>query len=145
MRLKSLRQAQRNPPREVIFATLPETILLTEYARQKAFFINELVRQQHQRSFEWYGYTLGAKSRPEVILDIGLPANDQNLEQYVSLTPEQIPGLFAAGPHNQRLDPFPWGSETAAVFRDRRGQPRHGPGFCLRPTAVALGQSRDNY
>ena len=50
----------------------------------------ELVRQIHQRSYEWYGFTLANSQSPEVISDIGLPKNDQNLEQYVSLTPERI-------------------------------------------------------
>ncbi len=90
MRFKNLAQLEKPRPREVVFASLPEAILLTDYARQKAFLINKLVREQHGRSYEWYGFTLGPVEEPELILDIGLPVNEQNLEQYVSLTPEQI-------------------------------------------------------
>lgn len=90
MRFRSLAQLEKPRPREVVFTSLPEAILLTDYARQKAFLINQLVREQHGRSYEWYGFTLGTVAEPELILDIGLPVNEQNLEQYVSLTPEQI-------------------------------------------------------
>lgn len=90
MRLKNLGQLKKASPKEVIFTQLPEVIHLSDYAREKAFLINKLVRQQFQRSYEWYGFTLGRRAAPELIVDIGLPVQDQNLEQYVSLAPEKI-------------------------------------------------------
>jgi hypothetical protein len=63
---------------------------MADYAKQKAFKINELVRTIHQDSFEWYGFTLGSRDNPEVIIDIGLPRNDQNLSDYATIGPKGI-------------------------------------------------------
>jgi hypothetical protein len=60
------------------------------YAKAKAFKINELVREIHQESYEWYGFTIADKERPELIIDIGLPKNDQNLQDFTTLGPERI-------------------------------------------------------
>lgn len=90
MRFKSLADLKRREPREVVFATLPQEIPITRFALDKAFKINELVRAAFQESFEWYGFTLGERTRPEVILDLGLPANTENVADYVSLAPERI-------------------------------------------------------
>ena len=85
MRIKSLADLKKTDSREILLAELPQEILMTRYARDKAYKINQLVRQIHQRSYEWYGFTLADSQKPELISDIGLPKNDQNLEQYVSL------------------------------------------------------------
>jgi len=90
MRFKSLSDLNRRIPKEVTFATLPQDIAMTHYAKEKAFKINELVCKIHQESFEWYGFTLATRDEPEVIVDIGLPKNDQNLHEYTTLGPERI-------------------------------------------------------
>ena len=90
MRVKSLAGLKKTDRREITLADLPQEIFMTRYARDKAYKINELVRQVHERSYEWYGFTLADSQRPELISDIGLPKNDQNLEQYVNLAPERI-------------------------------------------------------
>jgi hypothetical protein len=58
---------------------------MAEYARDKAFKLNELVGEVFEESFEWYGFTLADKSHPELIVDIGLPKNDMNLQDYATL------------------------------------------------------------
>jgi hypothetical protein len=90
VRLKSLKALKKSAAREIPLAELPQEIVLTRYARDKAYKINELVRSIHQRSYEWYGFTLAYREQPEVIVDIGLPVNDQNMDQYVRLAPEKI-------------------------------------------------------
>jgi hypothetical protein len=77
-------------PREIRLAHLPEQILITEFAKAKAFLISELVRRVHGAAYEWYGFTLGARGNPGVIVDVGLPDNDANKENYTSISPERI-------------------------------------------------------
>ena len=48
------------------------------------------MRRVHGDALEWYGFTLGERARPELIVDVGLPVQGENLENYVSLTPEGI-------------------------------------------------------
>jgi hypothetical protein len=90
MRFKSLSQLKRPELREVSLATLPQSITMAHYAREKAFKINELVRSVHHNSLEWYGFTLGTAGDPELITDIGLPRNDMNLQDYTTLGSERI-------------------------------------------------------
>jgi hypothetical protein len=90
LRIKSLAGLKKSASREIALAELPEEIFLTAYARDKAYKINELVRAIHQQSYEWYGFTLASRQKPELIVDIGLPVNEQNQDQYVSLAPEKI-------------------------------------------------------
>jgi len=90
VRIKSLAGLHKRPSGEIPLAELPTEILMSTFAKAKAFTINELVRTIHERSYEWYGFTLARREEPEVIVDIGLPVNDQNQEQYVSLAPEKI-------------------------------------------------------
>jgi hypothetical protein len=90
VRIKSLAGLKKTVTGEIPLAVLPDEIAMTRYAHQKAYKINELVRAIHQRSYEWYGFTLAFRQEPEVVMDIGLPVNDQNQDQYVSLTPEKI-------------------------------------------------------
>jgi hypothetical protein len=63
---------------------------MVEYARKKAFKICELVRLVFEESFEWYGFTLADKDRPELIVDIGLPKNDLNLQDHTTLGSKRI-------------------------------------------------------
>ena len=85
MRFKKLSQLRRTEPQNIIFSALPQDIALTHYARAKAFKINELVRTIHADSFEWYGFTLAAGDKPELIMDIGLPSNSYNLLDHTVL------------------------------------------------------------
>jgi len=90
MRFGSLSELKRPEPKQVILATLPQEITMALYAKAKAFKINELVREIHQKSYEWYGFTIADKDNPELIEDIGLPKNDQNLQDFTTLGPERI-------------------------------------------------------
>jgi hypothetical protein len=90
VRFKALKDLARNAPREIVLAALPGQILMTDYAKAKAFLVSELVRRVHEGAFEWYGFTLGDRKKPEVIVDVGLPDNDENQENYTSISPERI-------------------------------------------------------
>ena len=90
MRFKSLSALKRPKPQEIAFADLPQEIAMAHYARVKAYKINELVYTMHGDSFEWYGYTLAKSDTPELIVDIGLPKNDQNLQDYTTIGPARI-------------------------------------------------------
>jgi len=90
MRFRSLSELKRPQPCEISLADLPQDIAMSQYAKAKAFKINELVLTIHEDSFEWYGYTLATKDNPELIVDIGLPKNDQNLLDYTTIGPERI-------------------------------------------------------
>jgi hypothetical protein len=90
MKVTSLKDLARRPPREIPLASLPREVLITDYARAKALAVSELVRRVHGEALEWYAFTLGERSRPELIVDIGLPVQAENQENYVSLSPEGI-------------------------------------------------------
>jgi len=90
MRFKNLSQLKRPQPLEITLKSLPQHILMAEYAREKAFKINELVKLTFEESFEWYGFTLADQDHPELIIDIGLPQNDLNLQDYTALGSEKI-------------------------------------------------------
>ena len=85
MRFKDLSGLQRPEPQKILLATLPQDIAMSQYARAKAFRINELIRSIHADSFEWYGFTLAAGDNPELIIDIGLPSNSYNLLDYTTI------------------------------------------------------------
>ena len=90
MRFKDLSQLKRSAPLEIALGSLPQHILMAEYAKEKAFKINELVKMTFEDSFEWYGFTLADQGQPELIIDIGLPKNDLNLQDYTALGSERI-------------------------------------------------------
>lgn len=92
MRFKSLSTLKRQPETEEPWWAegLPQDVLMTDYARKKAFKISELVKKIHRSSYEWYGFTMADGQSPEVIVDIGLPRNDRNIHQYVAIGPEKI-------------------------------------------------------
>jgi hypothetical protein len=69
---------------------LPQHILMSKYAKAKAFKISELVGTLFEKSFEWYGFTLANNDHPELITDIGLPKNDFNLQDYTTLGSRRI-------------------------------------------------------
>jgi proteasome lid subunit RPN8/RPN11 len=90
VRFKALKDLARTAPREIRLAALPEQVLMTDFARAKAFLVSELVRRVHDAAYEWYGFTLGDRGNPGVIVDVGLPHNDENQENYTSISPERI-------------------------------------------------------
>ncbi len=90
MRFKSLADLKRRKPREIVLAALPQDLQITCFALDKAYKISELVTTLFKESFEWYGFTLAAREQPEIVIDIGLPQNDENILEYVSLSPEKI-------------------------------------------------------
>jgi len=90
VRFKSLSELKRRDSYERVLADLPQAIAVAEYAMAKAFKINELVRAVHKESYEWYGFTIATRDDPELIVDIGLPRNDQNLVEYTSISPQSI-------------------------------------------------------
>ena len=90
MRFKALGDLARPEPQEIVLATLPEQVLITDFAKAKAFLVSELVRRVHNAAYEWYGFTLAEKGRPQVIVDVGLPDNAENQENYTRLSPELI-------------------------------------------------------
>ncbi len=90
MRFKELSQLKRPEPFTIKLGNLPQHIMMTEYAKEKAFKISELVKMTFEDSFEWYGFTLADQGQPELIADIGLPKNDLNLQDYTALGSERI-------------------------------------------------------
>lgn len=100
MKLKTLAQLRRPALYEKILGSLPENVLISVYAKQKAFKICELVGAIFQRSYEWYGFTLADKDHPELVLDIGLPKNDLNLNDYATISPATIAEFQETLPHN---------------------------------------------
>ena len=90
MRFKNLSQLKRPQPLEITLQSLPQHIVMAEYAKAKAFKINELVNMAFEESYEWYGFTLADQDHPELIIDIGLPQNDLNLQDYTALGSERI-------------------------------------------------------
>ena len=104
MRFKALKDLSRAAPVEVRLASLPQEIFITDHAKAKAFAISELVRRVHGEAFEWYGFTLAARARPEIIVDVGLPENTENLETYTSLSPERIAAFQETLPEGQIIN-----------------------------------------
>lgn len=90
MRFKKLADLQRSQPREITLAELPQEIAALRYCLDKAFKINELVQIVHHQSYEWYGFTVGRRSQPELVVDVGLPGNLDNVQDYTSISPELI-------------------------------------------------------
>ena len=104
MRFKALKDLNRAAPLEVLLGSLPEEIFITDYAKAKAFAVSELVRRVHGEAFEWYGFTLGERDRPEVIVDVGLPENTENQETYTSISPERIAAYQEALPSGRIIN-----------------------------------------
>ena len=104
MRFKGLAALKRPEGYEVTLAGLPAQIPTARYAMAKAFKINELVRAIHKDSYEWYGFTIANRGNPELIVDIGLPRNDQNLSDYTSVGPEKIAGFQETLPRDQVIN-----------------------------------------
>jgi hypothetical protein len=100
MRFKDLSQLKRPKPLEITLGSLSQHILMAEYAKEKAFKISELVNMIFEKSFEWYGFTLAHEDHQELIVDIGLPQNDLNLQDYTTLGSERIAEFQESLPEN---------------------------------------------
>lgn len=85
MKVKRLADLKRPSMLEIRLGRFPDRVTMTGYARNKALAVSAVVRELYGGSYEWYGLTVGEESRPEVIIDIGLPRNAANLQQYTSL------------------------------------------------------------
>ncbi len=90
MRFKDLSRLKRPKPLIIALGSLPQRILMAKYAKDKAFKISERVGVIFEKSFEWYGFTLAENDYPELIVDIGLPQNDLNLQDYTTLGSQRI-------------------------------------------------------
>jgi hypothetical protein len=73
---------------------------MATYAKEKAFKINELVGSIFEQSYEWYGFTLADQDHPECIVDIGLPRNDMNLQDYTTIGSVRIAEFQEMLPRN---------------------------------------------
>lgn len=100
MRFKDLSQLKRPKPLKITLGSIPQNILMAEYARDRAFKISEQVGIIFEKSFEWYGFTLADKEHPELIVDIGLPKNDLNLQDYTALGSTRIVEFQESLPEN---------------------------------------------
>ena len=90
MIIKDLRELRKREGLEIILGELPNKVKITDYALEKGFKINELVREIYGRSYEWYGFLIARMKEPEIIIDIGLPKNKENDYSYTSVDPEGI-------------------------------------------------------
>ncbi len=104
MRFKGLAELKRAGGYEATLATLPGQIPMTRYALAKAFKISELVRAIHKDSYEWYGFTIGGRRDPELVVDISLPTNDQNLLDYTRVSSEAIAACQEALEQDQLIN-----------------------------------------
>ncbi len=104
MRFKDLSQLKRPQPLEITLGNLPQHILMTKYAKAKAFKISELVGVIFENSYEWYGFTLAHKDHPELIVDIGLPKNDLNLKDYATLGSDRIAEFQESLPEDMMIN-----------------------------------------
>jgi hypothetical protein len=104
MRFKTLSQLKRAEPLNIILGNLPQNILMAEYARARAFKISELVREIFNDSYEWYGFTLADPSHPEFIIDIGLPENNMNLQDYTTISSTKIAEFHESMPKDRIIN-----------------------------------------
>jgi hypothetical protein len=98
MRLRSLADLKRPAALEIPLASLPEALKITRFALDKAFAVNAAVRHLFQGSLEWYGFTLAARAEPEVVVDIGLPQNDENFQEFTRVGAERIAAFLETLP-----------------------------------------------
>jgi hypothetical protein len=91
---------------EVIIEELPKKVKIIDYALEKGFTINRLVREIYGRSYEWYGFLIAEKKQPEVIIDIGIPENAVNSYTYTKVEPEQVQKFLIELKENGKDDYF---------------------------------------
>ena len=90
MRFKNLTGLKNEEKEYITLGALPQQIRMTDYAKQKAYKVNELVKEIHGGSYEWYGYLIGKMENPEVVIDIGIGKNDQNQFAYTRIDSGEI-------------------------------------------------------
>ena len=104
MRFKHLSHLKRPESLKIILGSMPQNILMFERARDRAFKISEAVREIFNESYEWYGFTLADPTHPEFIIDIGLPKNDMNLQNYTILSSSRIAEFHESLPKNRIIN-----------------------------------------
>jgi len=104
LRFRGLAELRPAGGYEATLAALPGQIPMTRYALAKAFEISRLVRAIHNDSYEWYGFTVADSRDPELIVDILLPANDENLVDHTRVGPEAIAACREALPRDQVIN-----------------------------------------
>jgi hypothetical protein len=100
LKIRRLSLLAKEGPREIEIAKLPRDVSITTYAKCRALAVNGLVRAIHGDSYEWYGFTLALKDRPECIVDIGIPFNDSNAYHHTAIGPENISLFSDSLPHD---------------------------------------------
>tara|TARA_Y100000034_G_scaffold41320_2_gene50860 strand:- start:18289 stop:19236 length:948 start_codon:yes stop_codon:yes gene_type:complete len=90
MKIGNLSKLKKSKLEEITLGVLPGKIQITDFAKEKAYKVNELVREIHRFSYEWYGYTIASRNNPELITNIGIGKNENNHSAYTSITPEEI-------------------------------------------------------
>ncbi|MEM4641094.1 MAG: hypothetical protein QXW65_01070 [Candidatus Pacearchaeota archaeon] len=97
-RIKNLDELKKEKEslEEVILDVLPQKIKIYDIALEKAYKINELVRKIYGGSYEWYGFLLGKKDCPEIVVDIGLGENSDNSYAFTRIEPEEIQKFLAS-------------------------------------------------
>jgi len=103
-RLKDLGSLRKQELKEIVLDTLPEKIQMTDYALEKGYKTNELVRKVHKKSYEWYGFLLGPKSFPEIVTDIHLGESEANETDYVSISAENIQRAMSSLPQDTMIN-----------------------------------------
>lgn len=104
MRFKTLSQLKRSEPLNIILGDHPQSILMAEYAKAKAFIIGDLIRKNFKDSYEWYGFTLADPAHPELIIDIGFPENNMNLQDYTTLGSAKIAEFHESLPKDRIIN-----------------------------------------
>jgi hypothetical protein len=89
-RLESLSGIGQKELEELTLESLPTQIQITEYAKSKAYKVNELVKEQYKSSYEWYGFTIAHIDNPDLIVDIGIGKNADNQLAYTKIGSEAI-------------------------------------------------------
>ena len=90
MRIESLGDLMRSPPKEYRFIEPLHDVQMTDYALEKAFRISKLVKKVHRQSVEWYGFMIADIEDPYLTIDVGLPQNATNAHAYTGITAQQI-------------------------------------------------------
>lgn len=104
MRFRRLADLEGARGYEATFSALPEQIPMARYALAKAFRISEVVRTVHRDSYEWYGFTIARRGSPELVTDIGLPANAENLLDHARVSSEAIAAYQESLPEDQVIN-----------------------------------------
>ncbi len=87
-RIKTLDSLKKEAGKELVLGSLPEKIQIYDFALEKGYQINEIVRRSFGKSYEWYGFLLCEKDKPEVVVDLGIGDHECNMEDYVRISPE---------------------------------------------------------